>query len=84
MEPQPTEGGLVRTQRPAPPEQAIERLEHAHHTDHEAVTVQVRAVGRAIEELATAVEVVARQAPGGVPAAVSDHLEKARWELKDL
>jgi predicted nuclease with RNAse H fold len=71
--------------RPIPARQAsIEQLEHALHTDIEAVTVQLRAVGRAIEALTAAVDELGTSMSRELPAAVAAHLEQARWELKSL
>jgi hypothetical protein len=50
----------------------------------EAVSVQLRAVGRAIEAVTAAIEEFGASLPDGVPPAVITHLEAARWELKDL
>lgn len=64
----------------SPAEEAIGELD----TDVEAVTVQLRAANRAIEALGAAIDALATSLPGGVPAAVTQHVEVARWELKRL
>lgn len=46
----------VPTDRHLAPEQVVGQLGHGQHTDLEAVGIQMDAVSRAIENLATAVE----------------------------
>ncbi len=74
----------MRVRRHPPPGRNVDDLEHLHRTDVEAVSVQLRAVGRAIEAVTAAIEEFGASLPDGVPPAVITHLEAARWELKDL
>lgn len=74
----------MSTRHHAPPEQAIEELEHAHNIDVEAVTIQTRALGRAVMSLAAAIEALMPDEAGDVPAGVSEQLEQARWEIRNL
>lgn len=63
-------------------DEAVERLEHQHHTDVEGLVVQVRALAIAIEQLADAVEAIEVDAPAA--SAVRDHLEQARLAMKPI
>ena len=65
-------------------DQAVEHLEHRHEVDYEGVHIQLRAVERAIEEVVAAIDALAASVPGGVPAAVVEHLDSARWALRQI
>jgi hypothetical protein len=56
-------------------------IEFEHHIDREALVVQLRALGTAVERLAQAIEVLA---PTPIPPDIEQLLEEARWELKQL
>lgn len=72
------------TRRHPHAEQAVDELEHQHRSDFEGLTVQVRSVGHAIEALAAAVEKLGGALPDGLPTAVAEQLEEARWQLDRL
>jgi hypothetical protein len=52
-----------------------------HHIDREALVVQLRALGTAVERLARAVEELA---PEPLPPEVEQLLEDVRWQLKQI
>ena len=63
---------------------AVEHLEHRHEIDYEGVHIQLQAVERAIEELVGAIDALAASVPGGVPTAVVERLDDARWALRQI
>jgi hypothetical protein len=74
----------MTTRHHPPAVQDIEQLEHAHHADIEGITAQVRALGRAVEAMTAAVEEFQVAFPDGLPVEVTEKLDAARWQLKDL
>lgn len=69
---------MTRTTRRAR-DAAVERLEHEHHIDREALVIQLRALAGAVEQLADAVSATA-----GDDAAVRNHLAEARLALREI
>jgi hypothetical protein len=63
------------------PEESIQRLEHERNVDREALVLQLRALGSAIEHLCRAVEAAGG---GDTDPAVTEHVQEARWALKDV
>lgn len=62
------------------PEESIRRLEHERNVDREALVLQLRALGSAVEHLCRAVETIG----GDTDPAVAEHVQEARWALKDV
>jgi hypothetical protein len=74
----------MRRRRTHARDRTVEELEHQHDVDLEAVLLQLRAVETAVEDLAAAIDALAASVPGGIPTAVTDRIESARWALRQV
>jgi hypothetical protein len=72
---------VMETRNPRSASAAPAPADIEHHIDREALVVQLRALGTAVERLADAVEVLA---PEPVPPAIEQLLEDVRWQLKQI
>jgi uncharacterized protein HemX len=71
----------METRSPLSTVAADATIEFEHHIDREALVVQLRALGTAVEGLAAAVEALT---PTPVPAEVEQLLEEVRWQLNQI
>lgn len=73
----------MRQQRTRPPHE-VEELEVIHHVDREALVLQIRALGKAVEHLSAGMDELAAGLPGDSSATVRAHIDAARWSLRRL
>jgi hypothetical protein len=73
----------MRQHRFHPPHE-VEDLEVIHHVDRQALVLQIRALGKAVEHLSAGMDEMAAGLPGDSRAAVRAHIDAARWSLRRL
>jgi hypothetical protein len=71
---------IMRVRHPRHVE-SVETLDFEHRIDREALVVQLRALGTAVERLADAVELLAAE---DLPPAVAESLDEVRLQLKHI
>jgi hypothetical protein len=61
--------------------ESVETLDFEHRIDREALVIQLRALGTAVERLADAVETLAA---GELAPTIAESMDDVRWQLKQI